>query len=95
MIRKISPSIYRRVVIEHTVKDDFCHLTKPEPTKTEAFGYKLRVAMELFDILSGSSQTPYYLTALGFDLHVITPPLPLSLTSPSSVPFIDPPCYFP
>lgn len=48
--------VIRRVVIEHTVKDDFCHLTKPEPTKTEAFGYKLRVAMELFDILSETSE---------------------------------------
>lgn len=46
----------RRIVVPNTSKDDFCVLAKPEAAKTEAFSYKLRVAMQLFDILSQNSE---------------------------------------
>lgn len=46
----------RKIIIENTSKDDFCVLAKPEAAKTEAFSYKLRVAMQLFDILSENSE---------------------------------------
>jgi len=46
----------RKIIIDNTSKDDFCVLAKPEAAKTEAFSYKLRVAMQLFDILSENSE---------------------------------------
>jgi len=46
----------RKIIIDNISKDDFCVLAKPEAAKTEAFSYKLRVAMQLFDILSENSE---------------------------------------
>ena len=48
--------LFRKIIVENTTKDDFCVLAKPEAAKTEAFSYKLRVAMQLFDILSENSE---------------------------------------
>ena len=48
--------LLRKIIIDNTSKDDFCVLAKPEAAKTEAFSYKLRVAMQLFDILSENSE---------------------------------------
>ena len=47
--------VERRVIVENSSRDDFCVLAKPEATKTEVFHNKIRVAMQLFDILSENS----------------------------------------